>query len=223
LKTVALVLLFANVAFFAWSAWIDTPHPVAPAATEKELPPLVLASEADGQKAASVASGTAAPATASPTTCVSVGPFDSQELADGAAKQLRERGYDPRQRSEEGERWDGYWVYVGNLKSELEEARVMRTLIQAQVSDARIMPVSPEGRRVSVGVFSERIRAERRAHALERLNLVPTIGERRTPGTVYWEEVDLKPGDPPVVTDGLLAPDTPASTLGTRACSATPG
>jgi hypothetical protein len=144
-------------------------------------------------------------------------------MADGAAKQLRERGYDPRQRSEEGDRWDGYWVYVGNLKNEIEEARIMRELIQAQLSDARIMPVSPEGRRVSVGVFSERVRAERRAHALERLGLSPIIGERRSLGTVYWEEVDLKPGDPAVVTDGLLPPDTPASTLETKACAATPG
>jgi len=215
-KTALLVLLFANVAFFAWSAWIDTPPAAAPAATEKKLPPLVLASEDEAGKTAAAASGTAT--AARPESCISVGPFDSQEMADGAAKQLRDRGYDPRQRSEEGERWDGYWVYVGNLKNELEEARVMRTLIQAQLNDARIMPVAPEGRRVSVGVFSERIRAERRAHAIERLGLSPTIGERRTPGTVYWEEVDLKPGDPAVVTDGLLPPDAGASALGTRAC-----
>lgn len=211
-----LVLLFANVAFFAWSAWIDTPPVAAAAAAAKKLPPLVLASEASAG-AAATNNGTA-PAAPRAESCVSVGPFDSQELADGAAKRLRERGFDPRQRSEEGDRWDGYWVYVGNLKNELEEARVMRALIQAQLSDARIMPVSPEGRRVSVGVFSERIRAERRAHALERLGLSPTIGERRTPGTVYWEDVDVQPGDPTVATDGLLPPDTPASTLETRAC-----
>ena len=46
------ILLFANLAFFAWGAWIDAPPRVAGASSETHLPQLVLASES-GAKAAS--------------------------------------------------------------------------------------------------------------------------------------------------------------------------
>jgi hypothetical protein len=214
------VLLFANLVFFAWGAWIDTPVPAAPSPAAKGLPPLVLVAEADSKEreGAGGAYGTAASA----ANCVSVGPFDTEERAEGALAALRERGYEPRQRAEEGERWDGYWVYVDDLKSDLDEARVMRTLIQAQLSDAKIMPISQDGRRISVGVFSERIRAERRERLVQRLGIEAQIGERRVPGTVFWMDIKTRPGDPAVATEGLLPAEAPGSTLEARACP-TPG
>ncbi len=222
MRVALVILLFANVAFFAWGTWIDTPPRATPSPVAKGARPLVLASEANQKPdgAAGAAAGSAEGVTgAAAVRCVSVGPFDSQESADGAFAQLRDRGYAPRARSEEGERWDGYWVYVANLKSDLEEARVMRTLMQAALSDARIMPMSPEGRRISVGIFSERDRAERRARAIQRLGLEPQIGARKVPGTVYWMDVDQRATEPALSTEGLLPPDMPGSTLEVRACS----
>jgi hypothetical protein len=220
-RVVLFVLLFANLVFFAWSAWIDTPAPAAASPAAKGLPPLVLAAEADAKEASRHGAGGSGAQSAHPANCVSVGPFDSEERANGALAALRERGYEPRQRSEEGERWDGYWVYVANLKSDLDAARVMRTLIQAQLVDAKIMPVSEEeGRRISVGVFSDRIRAERRERLVQRLGVEAELGDRRVPGTVFWMDMDLKPADPAVATDGLLPPDTGGSTLQVRACAA---
>src|SRR5262249_24532953 len=49
-------------------------------------------------------------------------------------------------------------------------------------------------RRVSVGMFSTRDRAEKRAAAVRNLGLQPEIGERRFPGTIYWVDVARKPG-----------------------------
>ena len=86
----------------------------------------------------------------------------------------------------------------------------MRTLTQAGLNDARVMPESDAGRRVSVGLFSERGRAERRARALRRLGLEPEIGERHVPGSVYWVDIDLGPDDSSVSTEGLLEPGKPA-------------
>lgn len=229
MRVAVYLLLFANIAMFAWAAWIDTPPRAVASAAAKGLPQLVLASDVDAKRADAPAPGNTAPASgrspsgtaASPATalrCASVGPFELLEQADAATALLRSRGYEPRQREAEGERFDGYWVYVGNLKSDLEEARVMRTLIQASLSDARIMPLSDEGRRISVGLFSERVRAERRARSLRRLGLEPQIGERRAPGTVHWIDLELRPNEATLSTEGLLATDTPGAHLEVRSC-----
>lgn len=133
---------------------------------------------------------------------------------------LRGRGFAPREREEKGEERDGFWVYVGGLQSEAEEARVLRTLTQAGLNDARVMPESDAGRRVSVGLFSERGRAERRARALRRLGLEPEIGERHVPGSVYWVDIDLGPDDSSVSTEGLLEPGEAGARLEVRVCPA---
>lgn len=214
------ILLFANLAFLAWGAWIDAPPRPPATASETHLPKLVLASEAE----AKVASGSPAQArTGTPAAaarCVSVGPFNSAERVEGAMSILRGRGFTPREREEPGEERDGFWVYVGGLQSAAEEARVLRTLTQAGLNDARIMPESDAGRRVSVGLFSERTRAERRARALRRLGLEPEIGERHVPGSVYWADIDLGPDDSSVSTEGLLAPEEAGARLEVRVCPA---
>ena len=106
------------------------------------------------------------------------------------------------------------------LQSAAEEARVLRTLTQAGLYDARVMPQSDAGRRVSVGLFSERSRAERRARALRRLGLEPEIGERHVPGPVYWVDVDMGPDDSSVSTEGLLSPEDSGARLEVRLCPA---
>jgi hypothetical protein len=220
MRIALLTLLFANVAFFAWSTWIDVPlasHGAPAAATP--LPRLALATEEvtgavprrDGVPAAQ-------PLPQSTTRCASVGPFSTTERAEEAVAVLRERGYVPKQQAEPGETWDGYWVYVGNLNSAAEEARILRILSQAGLTDARAMPETDAGRRISVGLFSERQRAERRARALRRLGLEPQIGERRVPGTVYWLELEIAAGDTTLSTEGLLAPETEQTRLEVRSC-----
>jgi hypothetical protein len=220
MRIALLTLLFANVAFFAWAAWIDVPPaPRAAPAAARQLPRLALVTEvAATTPPRQDGTPPAQPITQSAPRCASVGPFVSPERAEQAMAVLRERGYVPRQQAAPGETWDGYWVYVGNLNTAAEEARVVLTLSQAGLTDARVMPESEAGRRISVGLFSERQRAERRARALRRLGLEPQIGERRVPGTVYWLELEMAAGDTTLSTEGLLSPDAEQTRLEVRAC-----
>jgi len=211
------ILLFLNLAYFAWAGWIDAPPPARAAQSIARTPRLLLASET-----AQKVGGTTQTVAASPPRCVSVGPFDTPERATSASALLTGRGFEPKQRVEESETLGGYWVYVGDLRNALEEARVMRTLEQAGLSDARIMPETETGGRVSVGVFSERLRAERRARVLERLGLKPVIGERHVPGNVYWLDLALGPNDRTVSTEGLLAPEESDARLEVKVCPAVP-
>jgi hypothetical protein len=217
MKTTVYILLFANLAFLAWAGLIDTPPRGSAAHSNSGLPQLALATEARAKAQNSMmGSRSAAPV----ARCVSVGPFNSPERVAGASVLLRERGLEPQQREEQGEIGDGYWVYVGGLRSAADERRVLRILDQAALYDARVMPESDAGRRISVGLFSERIRAERRARVLRRLGLEPEIGERRVSGTVYWLDINPGPGGSAFSAESLLSREETDAGLEVRACPA---
>jgi cell division septation protein DedD len=150
--------------------------------------------------------------------CVSVGPFNDPAQQTRAAALLQERGFAPQQRTEDGDVHDGFWVYVGGIKSPADETRVLRTLQDAGISDAHAMAAADDGRRVSVGLFTERSRAERRARVVEHLGFSPDIVERRRPGTVYWVDLDLGTSDAAVPTEGLAPADQGGSRIQVRVC-----
>ena len=194
------------------------------------MPRLVLASEVSAQASQSenpgtpaIARNTAAADSSAPhaktaARCVSVGPFNDLAHTARAAALLRERGFEPQQRAEEGEMWEGFWVFVDGLKTAAEESRVLKDLERAGIDDAHAMPESDGGRRISVGLFSERDRAERRARAVKRLGFSPQITEKRQAGTVYWVDLDLGVNERTVPTEGLLSLEESGARLEIRVC-----
>jgi hypothetical protein len=204
-RAVFLVLLSANVLFLAWARWIDAPRDAGAQDSLSRLPRLQLVSESSpGPKPTSA---TFSSATASRPilqmsfrpaepgqTCTSLGPFSEIVSAARAAGLLTQRGFHLQQRAEEGETIEGYWVFVGGMQSDEEVAQVVGRLEKSGFNDAHIMRNYSTNRRVSVGMFSTRERAEKRAAAVRDMGLQPEIGERRFPGTVYWVDVTLKRG-----------------------------
>jgi hypothetical protein len=122
-------------------------------------------------------------------TCTSVGPFNDIASAARAAGLLTQRGYHLQQRAEEGDTLEGYWVFVGGMQSDDEVTRVVGRLDRSGFTDAHIMKNYSTNRRVSVGMFSTRQGAEKRATAIRSMGFEPEIGERKYPGTVYWVDV----------------------------------
>jgi hypothetical protein len=233
-RNTVFVLLFVNLAFMAWAHWIDVPFEPTVNQADARLPRLVLATDAPAAApdVAPVAvtpaavTATAAPssdasiATLSPAArrCVSVGPFNDVAQAEHAGSLLQERGFTPQPRSEAGDALEGYWVYVGGLKSAADETRALHTLQEAGISDARAMAAADDGRRVSVGLFSERPRAEKRARAVEHLGFSPDIVERHRSAAVYWLDLDLGTSDAAVPTEGLALADQSGSRIQIRVC-----
>jgi hypothetical protein len=199
-------LLVVNFACFAWANWIDAAAR-SPAGAARQLPQLPLASETDIAPAA-------------PPRCVSVGPFEDLADAAHAAATLKERGFPTRQRAEEGAGWTGYWVYVGGFKGEQDQTRALRRLERGGITDAHVMPASGETRRISLGVFSERARADRRAAAAVRAGMKPEIGERTQSGAVYWIDFDLTARDSAIAAEGLLSTNASGSRIEIRGCPA---
>lgn len=183
MRALLLLLLFANIAFFAWSRWIAAPlvtglSPLPPA------PPLVLAREAGPSEAGRDEER-------APVDCVSIGPFLDLTEAARASTRLRELGYGPRQRVSEGPVWSGWWVALERLDGREAAEQVVARLRQFGVTDAYIMPGEGAGVTVSLGLFSEQPRALRRLDEVKALGYQPVITERQRTGTVYWIDADL--------------------------------
>lgn len=210
MRTAFYLLLAINVLFLAWAHWIDAPP--EPAAKEglsrlprlqlvTELPPAAALPSASAPAAQRMAFHELAPAPA----CASVGPFNDIASAARTAGLLRDLGFAPRQRAVAGETLQGYWVFVAGMKTDDDIAQVVQKLAASGFTDAHVMKPSPEGRRISVGMFSQRERAERRAKAIQHTGLDPQIAERAFPGTAYWVDVNAQPGAQELHAEGLLA------------------
>lgn len=225
------VLLLANLVFMAWAGWIDAPPPPRTSDANARLPKLKLVSEASAARQGGQSGGTVrkmglaaapggeeAPVPAAPTRCVSVGPFNDLDIAAKAAGALQARGFMPQQRAAEGATWDGYWVYIGGVADATTADRIFKTLDRSGIRDARLMPEANDGRRISVGLFSERARAERRAKAIQQLGFRAEVEERSQPGTVYWVDLTLEPSDGAVPVQDLLAADSDNSRLSVQSC-----
>jgi hypothetical protein len=101
-RNVFLTLLLVNLAYFAWSHWIDKPPPPPVNESIARLPRLKLASEQPPPPAHGRAAEKTALTVSPPPGCLSVGPFGDVDTAARAAALLRGKGFDPRQRAEAG-------------------------------------------------------------------------------------------------------------------------
>jgi len=227
MKALALGLLLANVLYLAWSQWLDTDDAAgSSSAPPADVPKLVLASEAQGSTP-SPSSDAPSPAPQTPDSeavataalpreesaapvelltsvqrCVSIGPFRELAEASQGSTALRSAGHDPRTRVAEGDVWAGLWVYLQALPSRSEAQRAVTLLKERGVQDAYIMPSAERAVDISLGIFSEPSRAQRRAEEVRALGFTPTVADRTRKGTVYWVDVDLK------ATDSLIDPST---------------
>lgn len=184
MRTLVVLLLLANVGFFAWSHWVAPRRalPPEPAPLGRQI---VLASEAPAPEPLPTlpAGGTA--------SCYSLGPFLDLTAAARASTGLRQAGLAPRQRATEGAVWAGYWVSLSGIASADDAARIVDKLRQGGIGDAYVMPAENEGPVVSLGLFTEKSRALRRSDEVKALGFRPTVTERQREGMVYWIDVNV--------------------------------
>jgi SPOR domain len=189
-RIVFLALLFANLAYFAWAHWVDAPQPPPVNEAIEKLPRLRLAEEVAPSQGSQPSAAEKATLKAA-TPCLSVGPFADLNNTARAAALLHEKGFDPKQRAEQGQVSAGYWVFLSGMQSQGEVDRALVKLEHNGIKDAVVMPETDAGRRLSLGLYSDWTRAEKRAEAVREIGLKAEVAERKLPGTVYW--VDLTP------------------------------
>ena len=127
---------------------------------------------------------------ASAVACLSVGPYDSADAAEAVARRIAaQRSVEVQQRSDRGQVADGFMVVIRGLRSTADQERVQKRLRRGGLQDAFAVPRLPDGLAVSAGLFSERVRAERRSAVVRNMGLEPDIVQRQRPGAVYWLDV----------------------------------
>lgn len=244
MRTLCLLLILANALFFVWSQLIDVrigSLDRAPAASATPAPRIVLAREVaktpeqpepesaspqirDVQPpsveplAAARTNDSTALARTADLSCTTIGPFSDLPQASQAQAALRAAGFQPRQRLEQGELWVGYWVSVQGLATRESAEDALKTLTANDITDVYLMPGSDPANVLSLGVFSDYQRAQRRADEVRALGLEPRIDDRKRAGAVYWIDVDLQ--EPGQVIDSTMLETGPGKImrLEMRAC-----
>jgi SPOR domain len=244
MRTLCLLLILTNVLYFTWSQMIDVyvPSLERKAAQPVDPPPrIVLAREmieANPEErsvgpirdvlppAVEPLGAQSAPAPATQAaqldtlSCTSVGPFADLPQASQAQAALNAAGFEPRQRMEQGEIWAGYWVSVQGLATREAADAALRTLAANGIADVYVMPGSDPPNVLSLGVFSDYQRAQRRVDEVRAIGLTPRIDDRKRAGSVYWIDVDLQ--EPGQLIDSSIFQTDPGkiTRLEMRACPA---
>ena len=110
---------------------------------------------------------------------------------------------------------DGFWVFIGGMKTQAETDHALATLEHGGIRDALVMPETPDaGRRVSLGLYSERARADRRAQAVRQTGLKAEVAERKLPGTLYWVDLAPQSGINTIPLQDLFAEGVSSADLG---------
>ena len=186
------LLLLANLAFFAWANWLAPKETHLPVSPKVDAPRLQLATEA-------------VPASAD-GSCVTVGPFATNELAARARQTLTDSGYPSVPREVKTSTVDGYWVYLESPVGEVGERRLIDRLKRGGIEEAR--GVGETGsRRISLGVFTDDTRAAAQSERVARLGLLPQIEAREKPASTLWLDLTLKTGAPPLEGQKFQAGD----------------
>jgi hypothetical protein len=235
-------MILVNALFLSWSQLIDvrvSDLDRKPAGNVAPPPRIVLAQEAANSLEPAVVKpvqppqvaplGAAVPvpeqrtAIADQLACTSVGPF--QDLADAAHAQaaLQSAGFESRQRLEQGELWVGYWVSVQNFESREAAEAALKSLIDSGVTDVYLMPGTEPSSVLSLGVFSDYQRAQRRAEEIRVLGLEPRIDDRKRPGSVYWIDADLQEPGQAIDTSIFQTDPGKITRLELRACPSNSG
>jgi hypothetical protein len=218
-RNAVIALLVANLVYFAWSHWVDEPKPPPVNEALAKLPRLKLLSELPPEQRPAINTRTVLNET---PACMSVGPFGDITNAAKAAGILTSKGFTPRQRAEEAGTAAGYWVYVGGLKDDVEADKVRVGLERSGVKDALVMPPQGDaGRRISLGLFSDRAHADQRAAAVKRMGLKAEVAEHKLPQVVYWIDLTPRPGMTTVPIADLFAEGV-GSRIAVQACPPPP-
>jgi len=169
-------LLFANVAVYAYLHLVaDAPVPPA------------LASRPSAMR---LAGEPALPVPNAPPACRSIGPLHDADVAQLVADWLKSANRSATQRSLEATAPSAYWV-IATRKNSTLAARLVQQLRSAGIADVEVVPPdTPDGEtRVSLGVYADRARAERRILDLKGYALSTTIVEQPRRVMQWWLDV----------------------------------
>ena len=176
-RLVAIGLLAANLLFLGWVLMIAPPSNPASRAAPPPAAPRAVTSAAPAP----------VPTDAPAPRCVSLGPFGDPAVAVTVSQRLESSGLAPTAREERQQHRDGYWIVVAT-SGLVQQRSVLAQIRRAGIQDAYAMPDDAQFR-ISLGIYSDKARAEQRATSLRPLNLAPRVEEHFQERSVRWLDV----------------------------------
>ena len=183
MRALLYTLILVNLLFFAWSRWLDAPRPGPHRSAPLETLAIVAPNDTVTMR------------------CTSLGPLAAAD-ALVLKTALQERHLLARERQVSSQEIEGYWVYIDKLADATTRAKALARLNRFGVRDAAALA---ETGQVSVGLFSEKAGADKRAAAVRAAGFEPVIEVRRHSVDQYWLDVDLASDIPLPAVAALIA------------------
>jgi hypothetical protein len=207
-RAALLALLLLNLAYFGYTRLAsDTGELAASAEAGAPVPRLVLV-------------GAGGP---TPPACSTVGPFVAQAAAQRAAAWLLSGHHGSRLHSADAPGASSYWVAI-ITKTMQDATKTGLRLRAAGVQDLVIMPPEAGATNaiVSLGIYSDRERADHRVTDLRRYAVTPTVIEQPHTVTTWWLDVQTAAGESMPDVNAIAKAGGEAGSLRASACALTP-
>jgi len=206
MRYLLILLLLVNVVLFGWMAT----HPVAE--EKKLLPPvapdivqLTLLSEQQApespleekvvdQEVVSESEGKASPELV--RRCYTLGPMMSEKSLEKLSSRLEERGYSVQTRSIEQQETAGYWVYLPPYENRKQALEIAAELARKGIKDYYVVTDKEFRNAVSLGLFSDKGRANRRMAHIRTLGYQSRKMVRYRDRTYHWLDYDESSDNP---------------------------
>ena len=194
MRALFLVLLLANILFFAWTQWV-APAPDAgghaiPSSQGSHAIHLLREAPVAGPGSGSLQADGALLGPAEAATCVSGGPYLDRATAEQAAARLDGLGFTSRLRPSRDQVWVGQWVRVENFATPADAENALTTLRSAGIADAYLLTDEPPGSIVSLGVFADVGRSAQVIAIARKAGFKPQAQDYYRTEDVFWLNVD---------------------------------
>lgn len=195
MRVFVLILLLVNLAYLGWSLTYPRSTEQAPALTEEGVAGLRLLSEVAVPSAPVPASAEdAGSATEEPAAraknCYTIGPFADAAQAMRLVDEIGARGLAASRRDIERQEVAGYWVYLPPSRNRARALAMAGELARKGVKDYYVVPSGDFENAISLGLFSEPARAERRAAYIRALGYEPLSNVRYRTKAAFWVDYD---------------------------------
>jgi hypothetical protein len=204
-RALFLLLLLANLLFAAWGYWVAPARaPVEGRATPSAAggDAIRLLREAAPDDAAAARNGeTALDAADAALDCVSAGPYLERPSAEQAEQRLARLGFAVQLRQSRDTVRIGEWVRVEDLATPEDAANALAQIKAAGIADAYLLTDEPPGTVISLGVFTDKGRAEQAVRIAKMAGYDPRTVERTREADVFWLDIDRP------ASAGLPSPD----------------
>jgi len=199
MRNLLMMLILANVLYFMWDRFVEKPEQIGVAVIDENRlgPPLVISKMAIAGAATSVGAvlGSGRPsglAAVVGRSCVSI-TFRKSAEAGSALAEYRDTGMRASLRSARGEVFIGHWVQIRNIPDRETGNRMLALLDAGGISDV-ILIESDGAYKISLGLFGEVSRAERRELEARSLDLPADVTPRMQDAQLYFVDLALLPG-----------------------------